>query len=678
MTSPRKLLNSFLYKEALDVEPGGLPSRLVASTLGRIGGLPNLILTGRALHNPQYGDRPKAHKETADLMQSVRPEALKDTVLRLGGTNLIDDLVWKKERGESLPWYKQIGGRVMHNPRTSILGKMIGIPRSLIAAGVTPLVRGSHYNPESDVAVNYMDEQPVTEHELGHAIDFNTIAGQPSTKKGLKGFGERQVTGLGRDLYGMSYGIPAATLWHEGAANVRSSNALQEALKNKPEEWRKRQIRRWETLPAGYGAYVAGALDPTGASSLAGLGIGKVFGLNVGGAMRKYDKEQARKPRDGDGDGMVNDGEKNEKKNKEAQAPGTPIKGRPGLYHTQNKPMMLIRPGASGVHPSAFATINDFSAAKRPEGGPAPRVAPEQGPMPQALPEAAPMPRQVAKPVVSTAKPMPDVPQGFTSPQSPQNQLPASFMKNPRLPGIFGKAGTVPAGLLGTQKTAQTPDIIQRALSYAEDILMKEAAEPLIQSLDSALSEAKRKAKKRKTLGPVEALKAAATPTMSREHEQRRQVLLQQARQNNNYHEVARLQQLTDPMQLEQGATGTTYGSGADMSTGIDIVNDPTPVTTQVPGMQGVQSQATAKPVPTTPAQTPPTAPAPKPTVQPKVTSQPKSPAANFFSFSKPQVFGTGSKQPMHTNAPAKDTNGKTIPKSGSMKTATPGHRDDA
>ena len=259
-------------KTAVDVVPGGGMSRLMSLTLGRLNplSLKNLILSLRAYNRADKEDRPKKHEELAKAMESARPEELKDTVLRLEGTDLVDDLLWKKVRdGEKLPWTSRIGGRTWQNPRTSLFGKALGTAVYPVVT-LMNLFRASHYNPFSDAAVVYGDVPAATTHELGHAIDFNSVSGK------RPGFFRR----LGRDAYTLLYPIMPLGLWHEGMANFRSRLALERALKDKPDLLHQIMVERDKVLPAGYGSYIA---------DLPGMIGGKLVGLGMA-AIRNADR----------------------------------------------------------------------------------------------------------------------------------------------------------------------------------------------------------------------------------------------------------------------------------------------------------------------------------------------------------------------------------------------------
>ena len=285
-----------MVKRAIHVEEGGLPSRLVASTIGRIGGLPNLILSGNALTDPSRSitqkflpERFDEHKRQAELISEYDPKALKDVVLRLGGVNTIDDIIWKKDRGENLPWYKRIGGRVLHNPQISIPNRLLHMPITLLGNLLTPLLRASHYNRASNSIAEFMHEPAVTQHELGHALDFNTIYG---LNPGEGSLGKRSLKHILGDAYEAAYfTIPGANLIHEARANMLSDAALRKVLGAGSKEYRQNAIRRAEVLPAGYASYVGNLVTPA-LGGLPGMIIGKQIGRQMAADLRKrYGKD---------------------------------------------------------------------------------------------------------------------------------------------------------------------------------------------------------------------------------------------------------------------------------------------------------------------------------------------------------------------------------------------------
>lgn len=313
------LMGSLAVKQALHVEEGGAGQRAIASTIGRLNpdNLVQLLLTRKAytdptrdLSNSLKEDNLEKYRKDMMNMSKYDPEALKDTVLSLGGGDFIDDAIYKKDRGENDPWYKRIGGRIMHNPKTSIIGKGLGMLASPYNSLLPAIGRSSHYNPVSDRAVLYNDEPAIAQHELGHALDFNKLYGlRPGTSEstGVAGALARAGKGVARDAYLMSSNLPLVSLIHESRANEESNNALKATLSDKA--YAAQAKRRQEVLPAGYGSYVGGELGRFAGlgsvGALAGMGAGKLYGLATaadmpdGGEDSQDSKPKAKKPEGG-------------------------------------------------------------------------------------------------------------------------------------------------------------------------------------------------------------------------------------------------------------------------------------------------------------------------------------------------------------------------------------------
>lgn len=291
-----------LLKLALHVEEGGPISRLTASTVGRLNplSLMNLILSRNTYVDPSrkgvfWKDEEKfnKNKEEAELIAKYDPEALKDTVVRLGGTDIIDDLFWKKNRGENDPWYKRVGGRTIHNKKTGPITKILGIPGVALNSLVSPVFRSSHYNPVTDTIGEFANETPILQHELGHALDHNTLYGLRPGAEG-DGFFKRLGKGLAHDLYNVSYGLmPASTLVQEARANSLSHAALKKVLGENSDKYKEHVKRRWEVLPAGFGSYLGGL---TLGMPIQGLALGKGFGMAVakGEQLEQEEKERQK------------------------------------------------------------------------------------------------------------------------------------------------------------------------------------------------------------------------------------------------------------------------------------------------------------------------------------------------------------------------------------------------
>jgi len=313
-TAPMAEAAAALIKEAIDVARGGYPSRLLAGTAGRLNplNLLNLILTRKAYHDPagpwfdigeenreRGKERVQEHTDVAEQLAGADPKTqarLQNTLVRLGGSDIVDDLIWRKERGgKQLPWYKQLGGRLLHNPTTGPLGKVLGLGMYPLEWPIVNLFRSSQYNPYTDVASIMAHEKPITEHELGHAIDYNRISGDYTKRKGLKGWAAGTGRRSLRDLYQPARSLPPVAILQEILANVESHKALKKALKDKPEALFEREHRRMQVLPAGIGSYAGAMVNPL-VGPTAGLAGGKIFGLEVAKRMREErEKKQSSK-----------------------------------------------------------------------------------------------------------------------------------------------------------------------------------------------------------------------------------------------------------------------------------------------------------------------------------------------------------------------------------------------
>lgn len=263
----------------------GMVSNAVSNTAGRVLGAVepvNWLVAGTdQFRSPRKDElRQQQHTAIMEALNNSRADALSDTELRLGAPNMWQDLVWKPERGQSLPWYKQLGGRVLHNQRTGPLGKLLGYPLTAIGDPLMSLMRAPHYNPYTDVAHNPMHRPAITGHELGHAIDFNSLTNNGKVPKTLLG---RLGSGTLRDLYDLAYKLPFVNLYHENEANRESEQALVEGMRSKP-QLLKHVEERAKTLPAGYGSYMGGhagrLFGPAGA--VAGPIIGAAVGSSIG------------------------------------------------------------------------------------------------------------------------------------------------------------------------------------------------------------------------------------------------------------------------------------------------------------------------------------------------------------------------------------------------------------
>lgn len=165
-----------LQKQAIEAQTGGLPSRLL-STLAVLNPAtwPDILVSPKML---SVTTNPRKLKDVAEELLAESPqtqELLKDTLIRQGGSDIIDDLIWKKERGEPLPFYKQIGGRLWHNPHTSLLGKLVSTATYLPNMLYRNLFRSSHYFPSLDVVQIYGNTPGQLANLLGRAAAQKSV-----------------------------------------------------------------------------------------------------------------------------------------------------------------------------------------------------------------------------------------------------------------------------------------------------------------------------------------------------------------------------------------------------------------------------------------------------------------------------------------------------------------------
>ena len=299
-------------KQAVSVERGDLASRLLAGSLGQVGntlGLVGPVAAGaRSYKSPVKGR--DDHEESAELMDEALPEALGDTKLRLGGSDFIDDAIWKSEGDESLPWYKQIGGRIGQNPRTSILGKLLGYGMSPIRSLVGPSLRTPFYDGAADVVNQQWDDPAMTRQLLGMAADKNKITSPGGSGEVSDSMIGRQIRGLGRDAYSMATAAPLMNLIPTARGAGEVNKAIEKGLPGDENAAKRDElnIEKNKTIPAVVGATAGTPLHLPGV--LAGLLGGKAYGMDQNREIRRKAKKRDAdsKPKDGDGDGQVNDG----------------------------------------------------------------------------------------------------------------------------------------------------------------------------------------------------------------------------------------------------------------------------------------------------------------------------------------------------------------------------------
>lgn len=331
-------IGTYLGKQAATIGKPGAVTTAVTDTAGQVGStlglIAPLLLGMENYQSPRKKGRREQHEEAVKELSEARPDALEGTRVRLGGPNLVDDMLWKfEDEGEDLPWYKQLGGRVLQNKRTGPLGKLLGYPSVLPIAITSALTRSPHYNPFTDAVNQPVNNRSVTEHELGHAIDFNSLSGPEG--KVPSGWLGRQLAGTKRDLYAMLGSMPFLQLYLESEANRESEDAIADALPK--DKFQKRVVERSKVLPGAFGAYVG-----TDLGAVVGLPnpvVGALVGMALGRNKKrlsseseraadkwesrkakstektdkqtaKADKKDGRAGRDADGDGKFNEGQR--------------------------------------------------------------------------------------------------------------------------------------------------------------------------------------------------------------------------------------------------------------------------------------------------------------------------------------------------------------------------------
>jgi len=261
-----------IYKWALDIGKPDLPSKVLTHwPTAYIDQTMNMVAPAISLKTYVDPDE-EEHNRVAKAIDKASPQALSTTKLRYGGYDAIDDVLWKKDTPKGTPWYGKLGGRVLHNPRTGPLGKVLGYASYGPSYLAATLGRSPHYNAQTDTIVNMYDLPSVTSHELGHAMDFNKHP--VPDKPGFEGSLERMAAGTKRDLYGMGYGVPFANLYYESEANRLSREALEKTWGGKKDEDKLHKIMtdRVRHLSPAYGSYL-GAAGITAAAMAAKHGM---------------------------------------------------------------------------------------------------------------------------------------------------------------------------------------------------------------------------------------------------------------------------------------------------------------------------------------------------------------------------------------------------------------------
>lgn len=155
-----------MFKKAFRIEEPGkdILSQLdygIASTVGRAKALPSALIVGqeKAWQDLKGPDKKVLQKELAHLKKDPR---LKDVIVRLNHTNLIDDLkrIWSDKEA-------------VNNPFKSVPLKLINSVMHTTTAPFVSMRRMDHYNPITNTVGLYSGIPEVAHHELGHARDFN-------------------------------------------------------------------------------------------------------------------------------------------------------------------------------------------------------------------------------------------------------------------------------------------------------------------------------------------------------------------------------------------------------------------------------------------------------------------------------------------------------------------------
>ena len=267
-------INTYLYKKAVEVRRGGIPSRLIAGTRGLLtpntlfdalllNGNPNLAGT-RFMFFPSRKSFDK-HHQSAKWLEDYAPKELSDRVLlRLGGEDFIDDFIWRKGKAPG----RRIGGRTWANPRVPTGLKLFYTLTQPIGRVGHMIMRTSRYDPITNTATVYQNDPAVSQHELGHAIDINRRLRQLGWRKTMKQLEAdrapaRDVKKLLQHAYLGHMKLPGyehtdGTLMAEALANSERHKAIEKALKEKdPVEYYKQLAHRAEKLEPAFQTYLS-------------------------------------------------------------------------------------------------------------------------------------------------------------------------------------------------------------------------------------------------------------------------------------------------------------------------------------------------------------------------------------------------------------------------------------
>lgn len=230
-----KEMRDSLEKQGASMNYGGVIGRSVANhSKKELGSL--AVTIPSTLDNPYTegtfsgslrddDDKAQLYKAIMERMEQVNPEELRDTVVHLGATRVLQD-AFRPVLGRN----KSLGKR--------IIGTLL-LPYNVLTKTLQNRERADHYDPLSDSVALYSDNPAVLTHELGHAIDINRK--NKKIKENDDSYDE--------------------IIEMERRANQESSKNLRKAFKDMPETLSALQVLRLRTLPRGFYTY-NNAWDP--------------------------------------------------------------------------------------------------------------------------------------------------------------------------------------------------------------------------------------------------------------------------------------------------------------------------------------------------------------------------------------------------------------------------------
>ena len=252
-----------MLKGAATIETPSDISRGWSDSGGRLIAALNLglpIISPHHLVTSAHEEKKHIHKKIKEIEAGAPEGSLDDVVVRTGGGAPIKDFIRAWTRKNSTIGDKAFG--------------TIGLPGSVIAN----IMRSDHYSPHANSVTVHGASPSILSHELGHAIDFNTVAGNTDGS-------------LGRSLYQLAYAVPFANLWHEGRANQASGKAIQDSTKMTQTDKDILESERVQTLPAAYSTYLMGNMakvyPPAMMAALPVAAGTKLVTMLVGAKMRQ-------------------------------------------------------------------------------------------------------------------------------------------------------------------------------------------------------------------------------------------------------------------------------------------------------------------------------------------------------------------------------------------------------